>query len=48
MKKFKKRTQETGGSVIEGVFGSLLEVMGEARMSHSENLSASTLEEIFL
>lgn len=47
MKKFKTGTQETGGSLIEGVFGSLLEVMGEARMSHSENLCASTLEEIF-
>lgn len=47
MKEFKTRTQETGGSLTEVVFGSLLEVMGEARMSHSENLSASTLEEIF-
>lgn len=48
MKAFKKRTQETRGNLIEEVFGNLLEVMGEARMSHSENLSASTLEEIFL
>lgn len=47
MKKFKTRTQEIGGSLIEGVFGRLLEVMGEAKMSHSENLSASTLEKIF-
>ena len=46
MKKFKTRTQETGGSLTEGVFGSLLEVMGEARMSHSGNLGTSTLEEI--
>lgn len=47
MRKFKTRTKETGGSLIEWVFGSLLEVMGEARMSHSENLRASTLKGIF-
>lgn len=46
MKKFKTRTQEIGGSLTEEVFGSLLEVMGEAGMSHSGNLGTLTLEEI--
>lgn len=44
MKTFKTRTQESGGSLTEAVFGSLLEVIGKARMSHSGNLGTSILE----